>query len=209
MIYYYNRAGIGDVLIAYQADSDKTAYERMGDVVKIFDAESGKTLGYNFFNISGAIRKNLSEGLLKPDGDLIAQLNALLLVSGFTSPLEMHEQPLIVTGVVRAMKKHPNSDHMHVCTVDVGKNSLQIVCGAPNIDEGQHVVVARVGALMPSGLIIRPAVLRGVASEGMICSARELDLPDAPQKRGILVLDRAVEPGQNFSHMAESQLNKR
>jgi tRNA-binding protein len=83
--------------------------------------------------------------------------------------------------------------------VDVGPETLQIVCGAPNVDKGQKVVVAKTGAVMPSGMIIKDAVLRGVASSGMICSARELALPNAPQKRGILVLDDAAyQTGQAF-----------
>ena len=73
-------------------------------------------------------------------------------------------------------EKHPNADKLNVCTVDVGNETLQIVCGAPNVEEGQKVVVAKVGAVMPSGMVIRDAELRGVASSGMICSATELSL---------------------------------
>jgi phenylalanyl-tRNA synthetase beta chain len=94
------------------------------------------------------------------------------------------------TGHVLTCEVHPNSDHMHVCSVDVGQESpLQIVCGAPNVALNQLVVAALEGAVMPSGLIIVPSSLRGVDSQGMLCSARELNLPNAPQVRGILVLD--------------------
>jgi tRNA-binding protein len=128
----------------------------------------------------------------------MARLNEALAGAGYSDRLETDGSPRIVTGFVERMEKHPDSDHMHVCQVDVGDETLQIVCGAPNIDQGQNVVVAKVGALMPDGLVIRPSVLRGVASNGMICSARELALPGAPKKRGILVLDDSVRPGQNF-----------
>ena len=59
-------------------------------------------------------------------------------------------------------EKHPNADKLSVCTVDVGSETVQIVCGAPNVDAGQKVVVAKVGAVMPSGMVIRDAELRGV-----------------------------------------------
>ncbi len=90
-------------------------------------------------------------------------------------------------------KKHPNADKLNICKVDVGTETLQIVCGAPNVDAGQKVVVAKVGAVMPSGMIIKDAELRGVPSSGMICSAKELALPNAPQEKGILVLEDKYE----------------
>ncbi|MFX3618104.1 MAG: YtpR family tRNA-binding protein [Sporolactobacillus sp.] len=198
MIFYYNKKGIGDVLIVYMGDSPAAAYERRGKIARIFDRESGQTLGFNFFGAADLLKLNLEDGLIKPDPALNEQLDLALNQSGFTETIADEGKPLIVTGYVKKMKKHPDSDHMHLCTVDVGDERLQIVCGAPNIDEGQHVVVAKVGALMPGGTIIRPAVLRGVASNGMICSARELDLPGAPQKRGILVLAEDTVPGQDF-----------
>lgn len=88
------------------------------------------------------------------------------------------------------MSEHPDSDHLHICQVDLKNEQTQIVCGAPNVEAGQRVVVATVGAVMPSGSIIKPSKLRKIESNGMICSARELGLPNAPQVRGILVLDK-------------------
>jgi len=75
---------------------------------------------------------------------------------------------------------------------------LQIVCGAPNIDEGQKVVVAKVGATMPSGMKIKASELRGVPSHGMVCSQKELGLPDAPKEKGIYVLDDTYQIGEEF-----------
>jgi phenylalanyl-tRNA synthetase beta chain len=72
-------------------------------------------------------------------------------------------------------KKHPNADKLSVCRVDAGTGEiLNIVCGAPNVDAGQTVCVALVGAIVPNGEFeIKKAKIRGEASEGMICSARE------------------------------------
>lgn len=91
-----------------------------------------------------------------------------------------------------------DADKLNVCQVDVGDEVLQIVCGAKNIAAGQNVVVAKVGAVMPSGMIIKDAELRGVPSSGMICSERELGLTDSEEKKGILVLDASMTPGTDF-----------
>ena len=79
-----------------------------------------------------------------------------------------------------------------------GRELLQIVCGAPNVEAGQKVVVAKIGAVMPSGLLIKAGNLRGVDSFGMLCSARELAIPGAPEVKGILVLDTDAEVGSAF-----------
>ena len=95
-------------------------------------------------------------------------------------------------------EKHPNADKLSVLNVDVATEKLQIVCGAPNVEAGQKVVVAKVGAVMPNGMVIKDAELRGVASSGMICSMKELNLPNAPQEKGIMVLSDDYKVGQAF-----------
>ncbi|RXZ80086.1 phenylalanine--tRNA ligase subunit beta [Paenibacillaceae bacterium] len=99
----------------------------------------------------------------------------------------------VVVGYVKSKAKHPDADKLNVCTVDAGgEEDLQIVCGASNVDAGQHVPVAVVGAKLPGGLNIKRAKLRGVESQGMICSAKELGINDKllpkEQQEGILVL---------------------
>ena len=97
------------------------------------------------------------------------------------------------------IEEHQITDHMHICQVDVGNEDCQIVCGAPNVEKDQYVVVALENAVMPSGLLIKPSALRGINSKGMLCSARELNLPNAPQKRGILVLNKdEYQIGKSF-----------
>jgi tRNA-binding protein len=88
---------------------------------------------------------------------------------------------------------------LHITETEIdGGETLQIVCGAPNIEAGQKVVVAKPGAMMPDGQMIWPGSLRGVESFGMICSARELHLPNAPEKKGILVLAEDAKTGEKF-----------
>ena len=93
----------------------------------------------------------------------------------------------VVTGYITACERHPNADKLHVCTVDVGAaEPLSIVCGAPNVAAGEHVVVALEGAVLPGDVKIKRSKLRGVVSEGMNCSERELGLGD--DHAGIMVL---------------------
>ncbi len=100
-----------------------------------------------------------------------------------------------VIGEVLAADSHPDADRLRVCTVDAGEGDpLSIVCGAPNVAAGQTVVVALPGAVMPDGMKIRKAKLRGVPSEGMICSSAELELGE--DSDGIMVLPEGLaDPG--------------
>ncbi len=96
----------------------------------------------------------------------------------------------IVVGFVLSCEKHPDAKKLNVCQVDVGTGIRQIVCGASNVREGIYVPVAMIGAVMPGGLEIKPVKLRGVESDGMICSSSELGLPELCE--GILILDDSL-----------------
>ena len=82
----------------------------------------------------------------------------------------------VTIGEVKTCEMHPDSDHLHVCTVDVGSEILDIVCGAPNVRVGLKVIVALPGAELPGGFTIKKGVIRGVESNGMLCSMAELGL---------------------------------
>ena len=94
-----------------------------------------------------------------------------------TAPLAPELEGVVV-GRVLTCRDHENSDHLHVCTVDVGEGEpLQIVCGAPNVREGILVPVAKIGARLPGGVTIKKGKLRGVESQGMLCSGPEIGVP--------------------------------
>jgi phenylalanyl-tRNA synthetase beta chain len=95
----------------------------------------------------------------------------------------------VVIGEIIECEKHPNADKLNVCKVNVGDEVLQIVCGAKNVAVGQYVVVSKVGACLPE-IKIKKAKLRGIESNGMICAAREIGLPDFHE--GIMVLDNSL-----------------
>lgn len=96
----------------------------------------------------------------------------------------------IVIGKVLEKSKHPDADKLSVCLVDIGNEVVQIVCGAKNVDEDQYVPVAIVGCDLGNDFKIKPAQLRGVPSNGMICSSTEMGLPKLND--GILVLDSSI-----------------
>jgi len=96
----------------------------------------------------------------------------------------------VVVGRVLSCKKHPDADKLNVCEVDVGVAKRQIVCGAANVLEAEYVAVAQIGAVLPGDFEIKFATLRGVDSEGMICSSSELGLPET--EPGIMRLDGSI-----------------
>ncbi|EZV07696.1 phenylalanine--tRNA ligase subunit beta [Staphylococcus aureus] len=106
----------------------------------------------------------------------------------------------LVVGFVKSKEKHPDADKLNVCQVDIGEDEpVQIVCGAPNIDAGQYVIVAKVGGRLPGGIKIKRAKLRGERSEGMICSLQEIGISSnyVPKtfESGIYVFSEAQVPG--------------
>lgn len=106
----------------------------------------------------------------------------------------------IVIGHVESVEMHPDSDHLHVCQVDVGEDELrQIVCGAPNVAAGQTVIVALPGARIAENAKIKRGKIRGIVSDGMICALQELGFSEnlAPHKYadGIYVFQEALKPG--------------
>ncbi|MGZ9583457.1 phenylalanine--tRNA ligase subunit beta [Paenibacillus marinisediminis] len=114
----------------------------------------------------------------------------------------------IIVGYVVERVQHPDADKLSVCTLDVGQEEkLQIVCGAKNVDAGQKVPVAMIGAVMPGGMKIKRAKLRGVESQGMICSAKELGMNDKllpkEMQEGILVLPADTEIGTAIAEVLE------
>ncbi|MGT8906530.1 YtpR family tRNA-binding protein [Bacillus safensis] len=196
---FYNAEGVGDTLLISLKDvtREEVGHETFGDVVRIFNQETKETTGFNIFNAS-TYMKIEENGSVPLSETIVQDINEILNRNGVSETLTVDLSPKFVVGYVKEKEKHPNADKLNICQVDVGDETLQIVCGAPNVDQGQYVVVAKVGAVMPSGMVIKDAELRGVPSSGMICSAKELGLPDAPAEKGILVLDGSHQAGEPF-----------
>ncbi len=111
-----------------------------------------------------------------------------------------HHIPGLVIGEILNVEEHPDSDHLHVCSVSIGKETLQIVCGAPNVREGLKVIVATVGAILPGDFEIKKSKIRGVESCGMICALFELGLEEKTDEnyaKGITELDKDAPVGKD------------
>ncbi|MFD2046363.1 YtpR family tRNA-binding protein [Ornithinibacillus salinisoli] len=195
---FYNPNGIGDVLIIPLIDGnrDDLKHESIGPITKITN-NNEEVLGYNIFNASSHLQLT-NTGKFALTEELLQEIKQLFQSQGLHDNLDFDLSPKIVVGYVLEKTQHENADKLSVCKVDVGDETLQIVCGAPNVDQGQKVVVAKVGSTMPNGLKIKPTELRGVPSNGMICSQKELGIPDAPKEKGIYVLDDSYSVGQPF-----------
>ena len=130
-----------------------------------------------------------------PDADaIVARLASL----GFPVD-EIETRPAltnVVSGRIMTVGPHPNADRLQLCTIDTGdRATLTIATAATNVAAGQLIPVARIGAQLAGGLTIGPRKMRGVDSEGMLCSADELGLPAEWFEDGIMQLDESVPPG--------------
>lgn len=197
MIFAYNKQNVGDTLmvIVKNDENKENKSERKGAVARIQTID-GTTVAWNFFDVSDylTIHGNGQVELTEKDIDT---LNEQLKLAGFEERLVADLSPKFVVGYVKTCVDHPDSDHLHITETEIdGGETLQIVCGASNIEAGQKVVVAKPGAMMPDGQMIWPGNLRGVDSFGMICSAKELHLPNTPEKKGILVLEDDAKVGE-------------
>lgn len=114
---------------------------------------------------------------------------------------KMVDATSLVVGEVLECVPHPDSDHLHICKVNVGTEVLQIVCGAPNVKAKSKVIVALVGAILPGDFKIKKSKIRGVESCGMLCSLQELGIEEkyVPQefKDGIYIFKDEVEAGSD------------
>lgn len=105
----------------------------------------------------------------------------------------------VVAGKITKVDRHPNADTLSLCRVDTGREILPVVCGAPNVQEGQTVPLALPGAVMMGNMTIEKRVIRGVESFGMICSEKELGLSD--DHSGIFVLPEDILPGRSVEDL--------
>lgn len=194
----YNNNGLNDTLMILfeKSESDVQEFSKTNDLVAIKNKKTDTIVGYNLFNASSYI-KDLTNGPVTLSKNHVEKVNDLIKQEGYTKTLEHKSGPDFVVGYVKECGPVEGSDHLNLTQTEVNDgNMIQIVCGASNIAKGQKVVVAKVGAVMPNGMIIWPGELKGVESKGMICSARELGLPQ--ETAGIMVLDDNQETGTAF-----------
>ncbi|MGL5977595.1 MAG: YtpR family tRNA-binding protein [Erysipelotrichaceae bacterium] len=188
---FYNHQAFPNTWMVRVSNQDVATTQSHGRVVALFDDQQA-LVGYNLLHAT-PLPKN---GYQDMSDALLTTLNAMLQEAGVAA-LEHDATPYLVVGHVDTCEPHPDSTHMHVCKVNVGNKQVQIVCGAANVAEGQRVVIALEQAVLPNGTLILGGKLRGVQSDGMLCSAYELGLIQE-KKKGILVLDERAEIGTPF-----------
>ena len=200
-ISFYNKKGIGDTLLLTAGTCDRydAVVTRNGDVTQVVNKKNNEVIGYNIHEVSKYMTID-ANGHFALTPDQQEKVVKLIKESGFdVACLDLTPKDALVVGYVEECVPHEDSDHLHVTKTRVSDDTvLQIVCGAPNVAKGQKVVVATPGTVMPSGAIIWAGELRGVASAGMLCSARELELENAPDVKGILILDEDAVVGTPF-----------
>ncbi|MFZ3576354.1 phenylalanine--tRNA ligase subunit beta [Virgibacillus sp. DJP39] len=147
----------------------------------------------NYIDISDISPEDLAEKITKSG----------IEVEGIEYVAEKSEN--VVVGYVKECEQHPNADKLNLCQVDVGDEVLQIICGAPNIQQGQKVAVAKPKAVLPGNFKIKKVKLRGVESNGMICSLQELGIAEKYVPKdvadGIFVFPNDVEIGKDVTSL--------
>ena len=174
MLFFYNKKMLGETLLITIRNEDVVTFENKKNIALIRDKDN-ILVGLNIFNVENL--KLSGEGSIDLTEEQKEKLQARLEKNGIKIDLEGNNDDYFVVGEVLTKEKHPDADKLSVTTVKVSDAEvLQIVCGAPNVDVGQKVVVSLIGAMLPSGLLIKKSKLRGVESDGMLCSRRELGL---------------------------------
>ena len=191
LISSYNPNEMGDILVVITAPddgSDQTT--KVNDGVAQITNDKGQLLGYNFLAASTILPELKDEnGQVFLTEDQVAKLNQKLTAAGVEQQLTADLTPKFIVGYVEKLEDHPKSDHLKITQTRISDDqTVQIVCGSPNVKEGIKVVVARPGAMMPDGKIIWPGALMGVESDGMLCGFRELRLKNAPDKKGLWII---------------------
>lgn len=194
---FYNYKTIGDVLlIIFDQRENPDEVIKQDDVVVI--KKNKKIIGINIFNIS-KIMKIKANGFIPLLDDKVLDVINHILENHNLPILEKQINSGFVVAKITNIEEHPDSDHLHICNVDVGEDKeLQIVCGAFNAKKDLICVCALPYAFMPSGKQIIPGKLLGIDSNGMLCSGRELSLDGYENKRGLLELDDTYKIGSDF-----------
>lgn len=194
---FYNYKTIGDVLlIIFDQRENPDEVIKQDDVVVI--KKNKKIIGINIFNIS-KIMKIKANGFIPLLDDKVLDVINHILENHNLPILEKQKNSGFVVAKITNIEEHPDSDHLHICNVDVGEDKeLQIVCGAFNAKKDLICVCALPYSFMPSGKQIIPGKLLGIDSNGMLCSGRELSLDGYENKRGLLELDDTYKVGSDF-----------
>ncbi|MDR0826119.1 MAG: hypothetical protein LBM72_02585 [Mycoplasmataceae bacterium] len=186
---FYNKTSLKDTLIINANKSNSVSIKTGEDFTYGLNEKQEVTF-INIFNVSKKI--NL------PDGYLHLYMSMIDMIKHVTGISLTYDEYPVVVGKVNVCNEIAGT-HLHECKVDVGDRELNIVCGAKNIKAGLSVPVAMIGAILPNGLSIKPGKIMNRESNGMICSAAELDLKKHSfNTEGIIELPTTFKVGEPF-----------
>lgn len=203
---FYNPKGIGDVLLLTRGNIDPqfARVESVGDTTLIYDEETQDLFAINLFGIAGQLGLE-GNGQVFLSESQVNQVNEVLGTVKSDLRIEVDNEPKFKVGFVETCQPHPDSDHLSLTTIRVSDDKVeQIVCGAANMRQGLKVMVALPGAVMPNGQIIWKGQLRGIDSNGMVCSTRELDLTQIEDKPGIWELKKDLPIGMPLEQVVQA-----
>lgn len=173
------------MLLVRLNDDKVVEFEKNDNYTSLLNNQK-EVVGYQIENFDSTLA-----GEVEVTKEILEKINNLL-----NTNLEHDDYSYLVVGKVTKLEEHPHSNHLKVCQVDIGKEVIQIVCGASNVKEGLIGVVALENAII-KGEIIRESVLLKIPTKGMLCSAYELGLI-SEMKKGLLELDASYEIGSEF-----------
>lgn len=194
---YYNNKTIGDVLIIVIIESmTPNKIIKSNNVIMLYKDDT--LIGINIFNISKTIKIHANGFIPYLDKEVHQVINYILKNEGLDEIPFKEESGFKVAKIID-IEEHPDSEHLHVCKVDVGEGKiLQIVCGSYNAKKDLKIVCALPFTFMPSGKQIIPNKLLGIESTGMLCSGKELGLSGYENKKGLYILDDSYTIGEDF-----------
>lgn len=205
-ISFFNGNGVGDVVMLTNGNGNRSNMinETKKNVTVIKDDKLDEVVAVNLFGVSQELGIQDQVGALKLDDNQAKYINQIITDAGFEFALDIDLSDKFVVGHVEECVPHEDSNHLFVTQTNIGDETVQIVCGAQNITKNLNVLVAKPGAMMPSGMMIWPGELRGVKSEGMICSTAELGLEQIENYPGIWELKSEFEPGTPLEKVIEA-----
>jgi tRNA-binding protein len=154
-------------------------------------------IGINLFQVPTALSKDLHLGLNRTLNDEFFTLISQYIKS-LGVPLEIkHSESGFITGLILNKDQHPESDHLFICTVDIGHKTLQIITNSEKVKNNDKVVVATEDSITATGFMIVPGMMMKHMSEGMFCSAATLGLNDQSQV-GVMVLPNDTPIGKDY-----------
>lgn len=194
--FYYNYILIGDVLLVSTDSSSLPTHSKSIDNVTVVYS-GDKVVGINIFNFSEYGKLKTNGRILLPPNSLVDIVNLKIAPFGI-EPIDYVTETGFKVGEIIDCVEHPESDHLHILKVDLGKEVLQIVSSAVNVRVGLRVVVAPIGTHMIDDSVIKEGKLLGVESYGMCCSPKELGIDGDFMPHNLLEVDDNIELGSDF-----------